>query len=112
MQKIQQLLRSLKQEMDTLNLWQTRRPSVEELSSTQPFCLDTLSFEQWLQFVFIERMESMIKMGQTLPSTISLCPLAEESFKHLGNNASNLINLIADIDQLLSGKREQTLYVR
>lgn len=111
MQNIQQLLSSLKQELQTLQLWQISRPSIKALSSTQPFGIDTLSFEQWLQFIFIERMETMVKAGQPLPTAISICPIAEEKFKHLGDSASKLINLIADIDQLLSGKREQTLYV-
>ncbi|MEC8429313.1 MAG: YqcC family protein, partial [Pseudomonadota bacterium] len=36
-------------ELKNLNLWETQRPADEALASTQPFCIDTLSFPQWLQ---------------------------------------------------------------
>ncbi|WOH37822.1 YqcC family protein [Thalassotalea fonticola] len=106
------LLSKLAAELKALNLWQQQRPTEQELSSLQPFCIDTLTFAQWLQFIFIERMKALVADKMALPAQISLCPMAEESFKHKGELAANLINLIADIDELLSGKREQSLYVR
>ena len=53
----------------------------------------------------------MIEHQQQLPENIALCPMAEEAFHPLGEKVSQLINIIADIDQLLSGKRQQTLFV-
>ncbi len=110
-QKILILLQQLADELAFLSLWQTDKPSEQALTSSQPFCCDTLRFEQWLQFIFIERISIMISLKSPLPTRISLCPMAEESFKHLGKKASILINIIADIDQRLSGKRAQTLFV-
>ena len=45
----------------------------------------------------------MIEENQPLPSEILLLPMAEESFKKLGNKANNLIDIIAQLDCLFSG---------
>lgn len=111
MSQIVTLLKQLERDLRDSHLWQENRPSKQALSSNQPFCVDTLRFEQWLQFVFIEKMNVLIAQGSVLPSAISLCPMAEEAFKSLGDKAAPLINTIGDIDMLLSGKRVQTCYV-
>jgi len=98
------LLSQLTEELKALNLWQKRRPSLCELASTLPFHYDTLTFEQWLQFVFIERISLIIDKEQPLPSEILLLPVAEESFKNFGNKANTLLNIIDQIDGVLSGR--------
>ena len=74
------------------------------MASTLPFHYDTLTFEQWLQFVFIESMNLIIEKNHPLPSEILLLPMAEESFKFLGNKANRLIDIIGQLDSLLSGR--------
>jgi uncharacterized protein YqcC (DUF446 family) len=74
------------------------------MASTAPFHYDTLTFEQWLQFVFIERISLMIENKQPLPSEISLLPMATESFSGLGNQANKLLGVIGQFDDLLSGR--------
>ena len=95
-----------------LNLWQDQAPSSADLASSAPFCCDTLSFEQWLQFVLIKRLNNMIDTKMPLPDIICLCPMAEQAFSSLGQVADKLINVIGDIDELLSGERQQTLFLR
>lgn len=109
-QQLAKSLTNLRQELKTNKLWQLQSPSAEALASTAPFCYDTLSFAQWLQFIFIERMQAMIANEMPLPTAISLCPMAEEAFKQHDASIVKLINTLADIDELLSGKREQTRY--
>ncbi len=98
------LLEQLTLELKSLNLWQDQAPSVEALSSSSPFCCDTLSFEQWLQFVFIAKISQMINQGQTLPNKIALTPMAEESFKHLSAQAKPLLAVITNIDKTMTGQ--------
>jgi len=100
------LLEDLSKELQRLNLWQKQKPSTLELSSSAPFCCDTLSFEQWLQFIFIEKIRQMINQGQTLPTKISLTPMAEESFKHLSEQAASLLVIIKKIDKTLTAMDE------
>lgn len=51
------LLGELTAELQRLERWQADHPGSEALASELPFCVDTLSFDQWLQFVLIPRME-------------------------------------------------------
>ncbi|NQY86631.1 MAG: YqcC family protein [Colwellia sp.] len=98
------LLAQLSQELKALTLWQSCRPTIEQMASTAPFHYDTLTFEQWLQFVFIERISLMIEKKQPLPSEMSLLPMATESFISLGNKANKLVGVIGQLDCLLSGR--------
>lgn len=106
------LLSKLELALTALNLWQQQRPNKEALNSRQPFCLDTLTFSQWLQFVFIEKIQEMIASNMPLPTQVLISPMAEEAFKGMGDEAADIINTLADIDQLLSGKKEQNRYDR
>ncbi len=101
---ITNLLDKLTLELKSLKLWQDQAPSVEALSSKSPFCCDTLLFEQWLQFVFIEKISQMNNQGLTLPNKISLTPMAEESFKHLSVQAKPLLLIINSIDKIMTGQ--------
>jgi uncharacterized protein YqcC (DUF446 family) len=98
------LLEELTLALKLLNCWQTQIPSALALSSSSPFCCDTLSFEQWLQFVFIPKITQMINLGQALPNKIALTPMAEESFKHLSVQAKPLLVIINKIDKTLTGQ--------
>jgi uncharacterized protein YqcC (DUF446 family) len=96
------LLSDLAFELKSLNLWQIAQPSAAELSSSAPFCCDTLAFEQWLQFIFIPKIAMMINQHQPLPTKISLTPMAEEAFKYLSTSVEPLIDVIQKIDETLT----------
>jgi uncharacterized protein YqcC (DUF446 family) len=101
---ISTLLADLAFELKSLNLWQILQPSAAELSSSAPFCCDTLAFEQWLQFIFIPKIAMMINQHQPLPTKISLKPMAEEAFKHLSTSVNPLVDVIQEIDKALSNQ--------
>ncbi len=95
------LLDKLKFELKKTELWSEQRPTVAALQSTQPFCCDMLALEQWLQFIFVERLSALIANEQPLPKNILVSPMAEESFQ--SKNQLTIVDVIADIDELLSG---------
>lgn len=88
-------------ELKKLTLWDPQRPSDEALSSTQPFCIDTLNFPQWLQFIFLEKMSALVEHKAPLPPTCGIAPMAEEYFKATQYAASNLIEVLASIDAII-----------
>lgn len=110
-QQLLNLLVQVEQSLKALNLWAENPPSPESLMSTQPFMVDTLKFDQWLSLVLVPKLTEMAKANSPLPSAIALCPMAEESFTYLKGSESQLINLLADIDELLSGQRQQTKFL-
>ncbi len=96
------LLQAIENQLQQLSLWQGDYPSARALSSKEPFCCDTLKFEQWLQFILIPRMNALIDGDHPLPSEIAITPMAEEAFKSCGIKGNVLIHTINDFDKLLS----------
>ncbi|MDZ7925176.1 MAG: YqcC family protein [Marinagarivorans sp.] len=56
-QFIAHLLHSLVLELKRLGEWQATPPSPAQLASQWPFCVDTLTFYQWLQWVFVIKIQ-------------------------------------------------------
>ncbi len=96
------LLIDLEAQLRQLDLWQSEVPSEQALASVEPFCIDTLSFPQWLQFIFLARMYAMVSSQQSLPTSCSIAPMAAEFFKASEVNAAALIAVLEQIDSLLS----------
>ena len=53
----------IERELRVLGWWQEQAPSAEALASQEPFCVDTLTFEQWLQWIFLPRMKQLLEAG-------------------------------------------------
>lgn len=79
--KLADSLLNLEKVMREVNVWQMPTPSAQALASQQPFCIDTMGFDQWLRFVMLARFKSMIAQGQTLPTHSNIAPMAEEFYK-------------------------------
>jgi uncharacterized protein YqcC (DUF446 family) len=103
--KLASLLTAVTNELHTMALWQEQKPAPEALASAEPFAVDQLSFAQWLQFIFIPRMNQLIETESPLPQSCSIAPMAEQSFKADGRDFADsaaLIAHLAAIDQLLT----------
>lgn len=76
-QLIQSYLAQLESLLKQHKLWQSAPLDAQAYSSTVPFCHDTMAFEQWLQFVLIEKMRALVTNQQPLPSNFSIAPMGE-----------------------------------
>jgi len=79
-EKIKQLLLLLENSLKDAELWSDEEISEEKLSSKLPFCADTLSYPEWLQFVFMRKMQMLIEGDGDLPSASGLFPMAQVYF--------------------------------
>ena len=86
-------------------LWQSEPIDPSALNSTVPFCHDTMAFEQWLQFVFIEKMQLLVSRAQPLPTNFAIAPMAELMLAQK-NGATEVTQLLAQLDQLLGSNNE------
>ncbi|NVK54004.1 MAG: YqcC family protein [Alteromonadaceae bacterium] len=75
------LLMRLKSVMITADIWSSQMPSAQALASQQPFACDTLTFEQWLQFIFIPRLDALFSRGEIAPP-MSILPMAHMTWGH------------------------------
>jgi len=95
---VQQLLDQINEEMIRLDIWQSTLPSKEALASEEPFCCDTLTFSQWLEFVLLPKMTMLIDSNMPLPKAFEILPMALESWKNEKQDMSTLIKLIEQLD--------------
>ncbi|MBT8138506.1 MAG: YqcC family protein [Gammaproteobacteria bacterium] len=97
-------LLDIRAEMAALQLWDSEPPSAAALASEAPFCIDTLQFNQWIQFVFLVRMQKIIDERRPLPQSCDIAPMAEEYFKRNPANAGALIKTLRRVDNLICGR--------
>ena len=102
--QVEQLLLALEEELKLQALWQAEAPSPEALESTLPFCVDSLEFHQWLQFVLIARLRQMMALSIPLPVQSALHPMATEVYKEEIELRARLIALLAELDGALTGQ--------
>jgi uncharacterized protein YqcC (DUF446 family) len=93
----------IERELRLLGWWEAQAPSGQALASQQPFCVDTLAFEQWLQWIFLPRMKQMLEAGAALPSVSGIQPMAEQVYGGQAKKARVLIKLLGEFDQLIAG---------
>ncbi|MFT5710544.1 MAG: hypothetical protein ACI8QT_001241 [Halioglobus sp.] len=103
--KIAELLIDIESELRTLDLWQNIPPCEKALASDQPFCVDTLTLSQWLQFILLPTLYGLMKEGRELPKRCGVAPMAEEYFKGSELPVDALIVALRDIDIALSSDR-------
>jgi uncharacterized protein YqcC (DUF446 family) len=99
---VAEILIDIEKELRELDLWEFELPSEEALTSQQPFAIDTLTFPQWLQFIFLPRMYYLIEQQHPLPANCGMAPMAEEYFSVLGLPSTPLIEHLQRIDDLLT----------
>ena len=99
---MQQLLLDLERELRAIGWWETTAPPQSALQSTEPFCVDTLTFTQWLQWVYLPKMRQFITLHQTLPAKSDLTTIAEEAWKGAKPTPSALFALVKQLDDVVN----------
>lgn len=100
---VTEYLSALEQELRNLNLWQAQPPCSEALASELPFAIDTLTLPQWLQFIFLPKMQQLVSEKMALPNACGIAPVAEEYFKTQSCDGRILIQHLNQLDCVLSG---------
>lgn len=109
---ILQKLNALETELKQIGLWTDTSPSPEQLNSREPFCVDCMAFETWVQWIFIPKLRAMLSMPNFngLAHQSDIHTMAEHVFKDYSENTEQTIALIKDIDQCLNTFTQPTLH--
>lgn len=99
--KLAVLLDEVESELKRLDLWEQQPPPARAFASPNPFCFDTMSVPQWLQWVFIPRMRETLSMGLPLPADCQVAPAVELYFADVGGDSGELVALLAQFDELM-----------
>lgn len=100
---VAEVLIDIEAQLRQLQLWAQVTPTEEALASTQPFCFDTLTLPQWLQFVFLPRMHELVATDAPLPQGCGILPMAQEYFRDSRLPLRDLLLALDRVDRLLGG---------
>lgn len=98
-------MQAVAQALSELELRSAAPPSPEAFASVQPFCVDTMTFPEWVQFVFLPKLEGMLEGGEPMPSWCDVAPMAEEYFRNLEQDGQVLIEALRRLDELVTAAR-------
>ncbi len=88
--------------MQQLKLYASVRPDDSAFESSTPFCYDTMSFLEWIQWVMFPKTLDLITRDLPLPTVCEIHPLAEEEFKLLAQETDELLEEILQLDRLFN----------
>ncbi|MBB6343427.1 uncharacterized protein YqcC (DUF446 family) [Pseudomonas fluvialis] len=91
----------IERQLRQLGLWTQQAPSAEALASQQPFCVDSLAFEEWLQWIFLPRLKSLLEANAPLPAASGIAPMAEQVFVGRALEVKGLIAALEEFDRLI-----------
>lgn len=102
--QVADLLLAIEVQLRQMNCWQNEPLAAEKYLSDEPFCLNTMTFEQWLQFVLLARLKQLVEDDQPLPTTSGVAPMAEEHYRSGPGPGQALIRELAALDKLLGAQ--------
>jgi len=105
--KLRQILIELEKELRAQRRWDIAKPDPAALRSTVPFAADTLTFDQWLQWIMLPRMHALLTHQQPLPLHCAMQPVAEEAYGETDPTAAQITQLLGDIDRLIEQAAER-----
>ena len=92
----------VERELRLLGWWSRVPPSAEALASRQPFCVDTLQFHEWLQWIFLPRMKQIVERGEALPAVSGIREMAEVCYRQSRPEVARLLDALGEFDRLIS----------
>ena len=82
--------------------WDESKPKENDLRRSIPFCMDTLKFEQWLQWIFLPTMKDTIEKTKPLPLESAIFEYAEEYLREGDPLTDQLLRQLKYFDDLIS----------
>ncbi len=101
--EIKKALEVLATELANQCLWTENPPTVKQLASQEPFCVDTMAFEQWLQWVFIPKMRVLLEQPSFngLPNRSDIHTIAEYLFEKYPQDTDKITDSIKQIEDFV-----------
>src|SRR5438045_2419368 len=101
--KLAALAFALEAELKSLHAWSDVPLAPGKFKDMGAFGSNTMSFEQWIQFVLLKRLQQIIAENDVLPSGSMISTYAIREFD--GNPAyDSLMDLLRQLDDLANGE--------
>jgi len=89
----------IEEEMKRTGYWSSEPLPEEAYDFLRAFAMDTMAFSQWLQFILIPNVRSIIEQKGDFPSESMVGVQAAREFDG-DANASHLVSLLSEFDAL------------
>lgn len=101
---VQKKIEEIVEELKSLNYWQAEPLPPASYNFQNAFGSDTMTFKQWLQFIFVPRVQIIIEKKGKLPGK---SVLGEKAFVEYEKNsfypeAEHLVKLLEQFDDLVN----------
>jgi len=97
-EKASAFVAAIEAELHRIGYWQDQPLRPEQMEFHKAFAMDTMSYSQWLQFIFIPRVREAIASGD-FPSGSEVGAQAVREFDG-DYKASGLVSLLSEFDAL------------
>ncbi|WP_067707536.1 MULTISPECIES: YqcC family protein [unclassified Erwinia] len=97
-QQVQDCLIAITQVLQDAGLWQSCAPTTTAFESQEPFCVDTMTPEQWLQWVFLPRMQALLDSQSPLPEKLAIAPYYEMALEGAVPARAKLLHALNELD--------------
>lgn len=98
--QVQERLLAIESLLKQAGLWQYVAPVSEAFTSTEPFCIDTMTPLQWLQWILLPKMQALLDAGAPLPPSLAIAPYYEVALEGDIPERARLLHLLNEVDQL------------
>lgn len=101
-QRVFTLLEELEHALREQQLWTAESPSAEALMSQEPFAVDAMDFNEWLQWLFIPRLKMMIDNQMPLPKGANISAMGEVFCQVKCISTTKLLDCLNQIDAAMN----------
>jgi uncharacterized protein YqcC (DUF446 family) len=98
---VKEMLQRIIAEMRRIGMYDVPMVSADQLQDMGAFGSDTMAFEQWLRWVFVPRVETLLENDGPWPSTSDVGVFAIKNFDGQ-DEVSALVSLLCEFDALFS----------
>ncbi|MDB5035167.1 MAG: tRNA pseudouridine synthase [Chlorobi bacterium] len=100
LENVEKAIGAVEAEMRRAGLWSDQPLEPERYEFTQAFGMDTMAFSQWVQFILVPRVRSIIESGGGFPATSQVGAQAVREFDGV-EQADGLVSALQEFDRVV-----------
>ncbi len=100
-EEVAKKIQAIEEEMKRIGFYQTEPLRDEQWNFKEAFAMDTMAYQQWLQFVFIPRVKEIIESNGEFPKTSMVGVQAMREFNG-DPSAGKLISMLGEFDRMFA----------
>ncbi|GAB3344755.1 YqcC family protein [Chromohalobacter beijerinckii] len=96
-------LENLVATLRSVDMWRVEEPTAAAFASQQPFCVDTMVMPQWLRYVFVARLETLVETESPLPASCDVAPAVDTWLKDASPSVRRVVTeAVAEVDRVVT----------